>query len=951
MNGGADRLGAEVRPRRMSPEAVRRLRRLAAALALAATALALAGAARQAGDPLHELRRQFVDPPSGAGIMMRWWWFGPAVTPAGLERELRTMKSGGIAGVEIQPVYPLALDDEHAGIRTQPFLSEGFLESLRFANEKGRELGLRVDVTLGSGWPFGGPQVPAAFAAGKLRIERRTATPGGRIPLPHLEPVERLLGAFLVSAAPGLEPARRLQLPERQAGSRDPAALELPGDLGGTDDVLFVIASRTGMMVKRPAVGAEGFVLNHYDRPSLDHYLAEVGTPLLRAFGGAPPNAVFCDSLEVYDSDWTDDLPAEFEKRRGYGIVPHLPALVSGTGGTAAAVRHDWGRTLSELFEERFLAPLRAWTRAHGSRLRVQAYGIPPATIASSAHADIPEGEGADWHRLTATRWASSGSHLFGRTITSAETWTWLHSPVFMASPLDLKVEADRHFLQGINQLVGHGWPYTPDTVPYPGWRFYAAGVFNEKNPWWLVMPDVSRYLQRVSFLLRQGAPVADVAVYLPTSDAWAHFSPGRANLFEALRERLGSDLFPSLVSAGFSFDVFDDETLRRRGDVRDGVLAFGDRSYRIVVLPGIERMPLDTLRTFATFAAGGGVLVATRRLPALAPGLQTSADEQRAVADVARQTFEGAAATGRFVADERGGLRSLLASGAGVPDVRLEPATSDVGFVHRRTPEADVYFIANTANVPVTAQATFRVSRRRLEAWDPLTGRVATPATLRARSDGVRLPLALAPYESRILLFGDGAPPARQPARQASVPPAIDISDGWRVRFGAGGPSAPYRLRSWTEDPQTRFFSGRATYERQLEVPAALPGPGRRLWLDFGESRPVPPEPLRTGMRAWLEAPVREAAVVFVNGRRAGSVWAPPYAIDLTRELTTGANEVRVEVGNLAINHLAGTELPSHRLLHLRYGQRFDPQDMDKVRPVTAGLLGPIRLVVRVEP
>jgi hypothetical protein len=49
--------------------------------------------------------------------------------------------------------------------------------------------------------------------------------------------------------------------------------------------------------------------------------------------------------------------------------------------------------------------------------------------------------------------------------------------------------------LQGVNQLIGHGWPYTAPGIDYPGWRFYAAGVFNEKNPWWIVMPDVARYL------------------------------------------------------------------------------------------------------------------------------------------------------------------------------------------------------------------------------------------------------------------------------------------------------------------------------------------------------------------------------------------------------------------------------------------------------------------------
>jgi len=94
------------------------------------------------------------------------------------------------------------------------------------------------------------------------------------------------------------------------------------------------------------------------------------------------------------------------------------------------------------------------------------------------------------------------------------------------------------------------------------------------------------------------------------------------------------------------------------------------------------------------------------------------------------------------------------------------------------------------------------------------------------------------------------------------------------------------------------------------------------------------------------VDAPVREAAVVFVNGRRAGSAWCPPYEVDVTALLRPGSNQIRIDVGNLAINHMAGRALPDYRLLNLRYGTRFEPQDMDKVQPIPSGLFGPIRLV-----
>jgi hypothetical protein len=177
-------------------------------------------------------------------------------------------------------------------------------------------------------------------------------------------------------------------------------------------------------------------------------------------------------------------------------------------------------------------------------------YGIPPAAISSNRWADISDGEGAQWKVVRAARWASSANHIYGRNVTSSETWTWLHSPVFRATPLDLKAEADIHFLQGINQLIGHGWGYTPPGVEYPGWRFYAAGAYSEQNPWWIVMPDLARYLQRISYMMRLGKSQNDVALYLPNADAYSHFTAGRVHLIDTERELVGEKIMPAIFEA-----------------------------------------------------------------------------------------------------------------------------------------------------------------------------------------------------------------------------------------------------------------------------------------------------------------------------------------------------------------------------------------------------------------
>ncbi len=861
---------------------------------------------------LADLQRSFQRPPDDARIMMRWWWFGSAVTPAGLEREMRLMKEGGIGGFEVQPTYPLALDDQAAGIRNLPFLSPDFLKALTFTSTKARELGLRMDLTLGSGWPFGGPHIPVAHAAARLRLERVKAAGSRSVAVPYSIPGEKLLAVFVAQ--------RRLDLSTIRDGR-----IGLPS---GAEEAWFFFTSRTGQMVKRPAIESEGFVLDHYDRAALDLHIQRAGIPMLRAFGPNPPYSIFCDSLEVYGGDWTGDFLGEFRKRRGYDLLPLLPRMASGADVDAAGIRHDWGRTLTELLQERFVTPLRDWAKQQKTLLRMQTYGIPPATLSMNASVDLPEGEGVQWRSLSSTRWATSAGHLYGRPVISSETWTWLHSPVFRASPLDLKAEADLHFLQGINQLIGHGWPYTPPGIPDPGWRFYAAGVYNEKNPWWIAMPDISLYLQRMSHLLRQGTPANDVAIYLSTSDAWAHFSLGRVNLIETLRERLGPDVAGQVLDAGYGFDFVD-----------DGALDQALSRYKIVVFPGVETIPLETVRKLAQFAQRGGHLVATRRLPERAPGYLATEAEHREVVESARRLLEP-----NFVADEKTGLGSKL-NALLRADVALTPPAPEIGFVHRSVDGAEVYFLANTGNQRRSATAAFRVEGMQAEWWDPLTGRTSAAEIVGRATGTTSVSLDFAPYASRILVFAKDAKALAASPSSASVAP-LDVSTGWKVSIGQRQETMD-RLRSWTESDETRFYSGTATYEKEISVPDEYFRPGLAVKLDFGEGRPIARSP-GMGYQALLDAPVREAAVVYVNDVRAGSVWCPPYSLDVTALLKRGPNRLRIVVANLAINSMAGKALPDYRLLTLRYTERFQAQDMDKVRPQPSGLLGPIRLTAR---
>src|ERR1019366_7893732 len=438
-------------------------------------------------------------------------------------------------------------DDPAKGLKNLPFLSPEMLDDVAYAQSEGRKLGLRIDVTLCSGWPYGGPHITLEEAATRLRTAEVSVPAGATaitVPtlaegksvanlsktrfvidgLPKLAVGDSILSAVIVaSVAP---PATTS--PGRDAGSPPvawDAASAQPLQVSGSQiaiapsdkprTALFFIQSHTGQQVKRAAVDADGYVLDPFSHEAVAKHLDKVGEPLVKAFGATPPFAIFSDSLEAFGADWTPKLPEEFKKRRGYDLIPHLPELVAGGTPEAETIRHDYGRTLTELVDENYLAQINTWAIAHHTRFRSQTYGEPAVSFSSQNLVGLAEGEGPQWRTFSTLRWATSANHVFGHNVSSGETFTWLHSPVFRATPLDMKTEADIDFIMGENLLIFHGWPYSAPKAGEPGWSLYAAAVFNYHNPWHPVMPAVTSYIARISYLMRQGQPANQVAVLL----------------------------------------------------------------------------------------------------------------------------------------------------------------------------------------------------------------------------------------------------------------------------------------------------------------------------------------------------------------------------------------------------------------------------------------------------
>ena len=580
-----------------------------------------------ADSALTALKATFLNPASSTRPMTRWWWFGGAVTREEITRELTMMRDAGLKGVELQPVYPVEVDDPKRGIHNIRYFSSEWFDLLRHTLQETRRLGLQFDFTLGSGWPYGGPFIPLDLAARRLQVVVKDlvgpvdfAWDLGAVFADDARVLSTVAVPILPSQQPDIAHSRVIPLNRRQPW-------KVPS---GPWRIMVFADSPTLMQVKRPTPGMEGYVLDHFNRQALDLFLDAVGNRTLdelNSLDSPPFHSVFCDSLEVEGADWTGSLLEEFRRRRGYDFTPYLPALWQDAGPLTPHIRYDYHLTLSELILDNFFRPLAEWSEKHGMPARVQAHGAMGDVMAAYGLAHIPEGEhygAGDRYSVDVAhrRLASSAGHIYQKPIISAETYTWLRRPLFMVTLEMMKAATDAQFLDGINQIVNHGYPYSPSQAGRPGWTFYASTMINHNNLWWRDYPQLTAYTQRTAGMLVQGVAVNPIAVYLPLADLYAKFGAGGLHIDEEMERHLGSELVLGLRRAGYDFDFINDDALKRIARVENGRLVAGTGIYSAVIVPEARYIPPESLDPLVAFVKSGGFMIFVKQAPDTAPGL-----------------------------------------------------------------------------------------------------------------------------------------------------------------------------------------------------------------------------------------------------------------------------------------------------------------------------------------
>ena len=881
----------------------------------------------------------------------RWWWLGSAVDEAEVTRSLELFHGAGLGGVEISPIYGA----KGAEARSISYLSPRWVGVLGHTSREARRLGMGVDMIEGTGWPFGGPWVDRASVADRLEL---TAVPLDA----EGQPTRRLPSRGTVQALVAHSDAgQRVDL----TGKLD-AAGKLDWSMPAGKWTLYAAQMRpSGQQVKRAAPGGEGPVLDHFGREAVAKYLQHFETSLATLPRDQRPRCLFNDSFEVYGANWTPNLFAEFQKRRGYDLRQHLPALMGQDAPEQVArVHSDYRETVSDLLLNDFV---RQWTEsAHrlGARSRNQAHGSPGNLLDLYAAADIPETEmfgpgrredsahpasapapPARWQDMVVCKMASSAAHVTGKPLCSSESMTWLGEH-FRVPLADMKGQADSLFVAGINHLFYHGAPFTPKDAEWPGWLFYAATDVTPHNTWWRDFPALNGYLTRCQSFLQAGKPDNDVLLYFPVYDLWSK-ERGAKDLLQYATVHNTDDWLegnlPGFAGAarqlwqrGYGFDMVSDAQLQAV-EARDGLLRAPGGNYRTLLVAGCERMPDSTLERLLRVAQDGGTVLVAGELPKDVPGL-ADLDARRARFKAALATLGAAKSAGDGISEFRVGAGRVL-QGADAEallrhaHVARETATDEGLELTRRAEEGgSIYFLANRSAKRIDGWVPLAAPARGAVLFDPMTG-LRGLAAVQSTADGhAQIYLQLDPGETAIVRTRrdavNGGP--EYAYRQAAGAPQ-ELRGEWRVDFVEGGPSLPQPVRvsslgSWTTYPgeteKLKAFSGTARYRLTFRKPA---GAAQAWELDLGD--------------------VRHSARVRLNGKELGTLIAPPYRVELSG-LQGGDNVLEVEVTNLMANRIA--DLDRRKVAWQKFyfvNLQYKPFDASGWEPALSGLLGPVRL------
>ncbi len=683
------------------------------------------------------------------------------------------------------------------------------------------------------------------------------------------------------------------------------------------------------------ATGLEVDKMNaEYVKAYFDNYLDQYKNATGGMMGERGIKYVITDSWEAGVQNWTDNMMTEFTSRRGYDILPWLPVLTGHIVESAEASDRflwDFRKTIADLTAENHYDQLTSILKERGMGRYTESHESGRALIADGMDvkrkADIPmsatwvpggfagdESAGVATGYKADVRESASVAHIYGQNLVAAESMTAIGNS-WAYSPERLKPTADMELANGLNRFVIHTSVHQPVSDKIPGLGLGPFGQWFTRHETWAeyARPWVT-YLARNSFMLQQGKFVADIIYYY-----------GEDNNITALFSQNLPD-----IPEGYSYDFVNSDALTKLLSVDNGIIVTpSGMKYRLLMLDNNSRhMTLSVLLRIRDLVKDGAVVAGPR--PVDSPSLADDQIQFRALVNLLWPTEDGVNSFGKGKIYSGKSAADILKEINVAPDFQYNKTDDKTNllFVHRNLPFADIYWVNNRNGRNENVNVSFRIKGREPEVWHPETGKIE-PASFKIAGRRTDITLHLVPNDAVFVVFRKNTRASLRIIPQPEEKILSTLSLPWSISFqtGRGAPQqiTTDKLESWStsSDPGVKYFSGTGTYTANLEVPENWFKKDSQLWLDLGD--------------------VKNLAQIFVNGKDLGIVWKRPFRVDLTGVLKPGMNQLEIKVTNLWVNRLIGDQQPRVRQKITYTTQAFYKADSPLL---PSGLLGPVEII-----
>jgi glycosyl hydrolase family 106( putative alpha-L-rhamnosidase) len=864
----------------------------------------------------------FTNPKNFHRPFVRWWWNGDRVTKEEALRELDVMKDAGIGGVEINPIKWNENADA-IGIPELQWGSDEWLNVVEAAVKGAKEKGIICDMIIGSGWPFGGEFVPRNEQSQIIMLGTKNLDGGKEYSFTQKELLEsvpppsnyknKMSELFMLRLAPAEMNIFNEGINLNAQIKNDPVTVTVPEG----NHVLYYLVKFTGYQsVIQGALGANGPVINHYDKTAVENYLTHFETILTSKLG--PLNnyfrAFFTDSIELEGANWCSDMFEQFKQRRDYDVEMYFPYILFKVGEMGNAVNESYGSKFSpeltamlnrihydfeitriELFHERFIKTFTNWCAKHGVKSRMQAYGMDCHPLEASMMIDIPECETWIWgpeidefedidggrfymggrNYTMINKFVSSAGHLSGKQLISCEEMTNT-SQIFCNTLERVKVTGDQSNLSGVTHSVLHGFNYTPMEAPFPGWLRYGS-FFNERNTWWPYFRLWSDYKSRLSSVFQNSVMQADIAVLHPLADLASKFGFQRDPFPNVSYPRYVHRVWEAIHQNGNGCDYVSEHILQQ-SIINKGKLNINSRSYRALILIEVETIQPETAKALKKFADDGGKIIFVGKAPHISSGLEGYKKKSKLIEEISDNILKHHPETTAVIPaptkDLLNWYKGIQKQFSLAPYVVInEPAYHVSQLYYKTDDDKDIFFFTNySAKNEHSFNADFN-NKKTAWLWDAETGkRYLYPSTANGS-----LQISLGPSESKLIVFDNKQDGEKYFPVDKNILKETIVQTQWQISLNhVNETSKRITLDSLTDLKQKdelKNFSGTIIYRTTVSIDVA----DKKTYLDLGH--------------------VYDVSELEVNGQYIGAKWYGDHLYDISKAVQQGENYISIKI------------------------------------------------------